>query len=422
MRLLPGTTRGGSLLLSALLAGCSNAAQAPLSLPLGRSVTTSSFGNRLDIDPYILKGGLTPLKLLELQAEGKLPSWVSHSVLQRMIEARESPRPHFDVRQDTSWVALWTSNGSHNYLIGLSKQYKTVAVIDTASNGCNLPFTVKVDHSRNVWTACELNASSLNQSVGGAMQEYSRTGLLKNSYNATPPCNPSAGCRSAFAYIYDGGSTVKNVFGALSLAGVYTCNSGGCQWQYFTGFIYWSEGDPSGKIKNIPLPYPRAQSVGFMDFDESGNIWFDYYGCESRGLCGYALGEITNPTGPSVGFKTIFGPGSFDSCPAGIYISKQDRAETLNVTDRCNREIFQYRMPVTASSTPFNALGPTPTDHGGYGQPISGGFNRTQRSIALADGNGWLDIGNVSSNTWKTAANVDTIPSLSGAAYTPSDR
>lgn len=65
--------------------------------------------------------------------------------------------------------------------------------------------------------------------------------------------------------------------------------------------------------------------------------------------------------------------------------------------------------------------GPTPTNNGGYGQPISGGFNRSQKSIAQADGDGWLDIGNVSTNTWKTAANVNTIPSLSAAAYTHSD-
>lgn len=54
-------------------------------------MTTSAAGGHPDIGPEILKGGLNPLKLLKLQAEGKLPSWVSRRVLQRMIKARERP-------------------------------------------------------------------------------------------------------------------------------------------------------------------------------------------------------------------------------------------------------------------------------------------------------------------------------------------
>lgn len=382
-------------------------------------MTTSAAGSHPDIGPEILKGGLNPLKLLKLQAEGKLPSWVSRRVLQRMIKAREGPRPHLNVLHDTGRVVVWTSNSSYDYLVGISKRQKTRALTDTAPNGCYMPFTVKVDRERNVWTACELN-----NSVGGAVQEYSRYGFLKNSYNASPPCSPSAGCQSSFAYIYDGGATAKNVFGAVSFAGTYTCNLGGCNWQYYVGFVYWTRGKPYGYNKFVALPYgdPGVESVGFMDFDKSGNIWFDYYGCQSLESCGYALGEITNPASPSFGFNTIFAPGAFDSCPAGIYMSKAGGAETLNVTDTCSREIYQYHMPVKSSSTPFNVLGPTPSDLGGHGEPVSGGFNKTDTSVVQGDAYGWLDIGSVSSNSWKTAANIDTIPSLSGAAYTPSDR
>lgn len=382
---------------------------------------TSGFGIHPEVGTEISKGGLTPLKLLELQSEGKLPSWISRPLLQRMIEAREGPRPHLDVRQDAGRVAVWTSNARDDYLIGLSKWHKTVAVIDTASNGCQMPFTVKVDHERNVWTACALNGSSLNPSSGGAIQEYSRAGFLKKSYAAVPPCNPRAGCRYAFAYINDGGKFGEHVFGALSLAGVQMCYSGDCAWQYFTGFIYWAAASPSGKIKNLPLPSPGVETVGFMDFDKYGNIWFDYYGCQSRESCGYALGEITNPTSPSFGFNLILTPRSFDSCPEGIYVSEHGGAETLNVTDTCSREIYQYRMPVTPKSKPFNALGPTPTDHGN-GEPLSGGFNKTDTSVAQADAYGWLDIGNVADNGWKAAANLYTVPYLLGAAYTPSDK
>lgn len=367
----------------------------------------------------MLRSRLTPLKLLELQAEGKMPSWFSRSVLQRMIKAREGPRPHIDARRNSGPIAVWTTNNSYDYLIGLTKKNKAVAVIDTASNGCYAPFTVKVDHSKNVWTACELN-----NSIGGTVQEYSRAGVLKYSYAAEPPCNPSAGCQSSFAYLYDGGATATDVFGAVSLAGAYTCNLSGCGWQYYTGFVYLPRSNPSANTKFVALPYgdPGVESVGFMDLDQSGNIWFDYYGCQSLGSCGYALGELTNPTSTAFGFTTIFEPGTLGSCPAGIYVSKQDGAETLSVTDTCSREIYQYHMPVTPESAPFKILGPTPSDLGGHGGPVSGGFNKAGTSTVQGDAYGWLDLGDVSSNKWKTTANIDTIPSLGGAAYTPSDR
>jgi hypothetical protein len=417
MRVSSSAPTGSLVILAALFAGCSNNPPASQSLPLGPSVTASALSGRPDLAPQILEGGLTPLKLLELQAEGKLPSWVSPPLLRRMIKAREGRRPHLNVRHHTGRVVFWTSNGSYDYLIGLSEQHKTLAVIDTASNGCYAPATVKVDHQRNVWIACELN-----NSVGVAVQEYSKAGVLKNSFTGMP-CKGS-GCQSSFAYIYDGGSTAKNVFGAVSLAGVLMCKSSSCEWKYFTGFVYWPAGNPSGKITGVTLPYgdPGVESVGFMDLDKSGNIWFDYYGCPSSEWCGYALGEITNPTSPSFGFNTILSPASFDPCPAGIYVSNQRGAETLNVTDTCSREIYQYHMPVTSGSKPFKVLGPTPSDLGGYGEPISGGFNKTDTSIAQGDAYGWLDLGDVSSNKWETAANVDTVPGLFGAAYTPSDR
>jgi hypothetical protein len=418
MRLSSATAKAGSLVvLATLLARCS-APQASQSLPLSPPGVSSAFSGHPDVGRQTLKGRLTPLELLELQAEGKLPTWVSSPLLQRMIKARESRRLRIDVGHNTGRVVVWTSNSSYDYLIGLGTKH-IIRLIDTASNGCYAPFTVKVDHQRNVWTACELN-----KSIGGAVQEYSSAGVLKNSYAATPPCNPSAGCQSSFGYLYDGGATAETVYGAVSLAGTYTCNMTRCDWQYYTGFVYWPRSNPSADTKFVALPYgdPGVESVGFMDLDKSGNIWFDYYGCRSLGSCGYALGELTNATSPSFGLNTVFAPGSFDSCPAGIYVSNQHGAETLSVTDRCSREIYQYHMPVTSKSRPFKILGPTPSDLGGHGEPLSGGFNKTDTSVVQADAYGWLDTGEVSRNKWTTTASIDTIPSLAGAAYTPSDR
>lgn len=403
MRLSSAPVKALSLVtLVAVFSGCSNPSQG-------------------QINPQTPSGGIAPLQLLKMQADGKLPSWVPRPILEQMIDARQAPRPEFNIRPNGGHVALWASNASYDYLLGFDRRHRTVAAINTAANGCYMPFTVKVDRARNVWTACELR-----QGIGGAVQEYSSAGVLENNYVGMPPCEQYDGCVYVFAYIYDEGNTATTVFGAVSLAGIEICNPT-CSWLYYTGFLYWPAGNPSGNEKFVPLPYgkPGVQSVGFMDIDRYGNIWFDFIGCKTRSRCGPALGELVKPTSAKPKFRTILAPGSFDECPEGIYISKKHRRETLNVTDSCTRELYQYHMPVTSRSKPFNVLGPTPTIEG-RGMPMSGGFSRFGTDVVQADSYGWLDVGNVSRNAWRTSAHVHVnaalLPSLLGASYTPSDK
>jgi hypothetical protein len=83
--------------------------------------------------------------------------------------------------------------------------------------------------------------------------------------------------------------------------------------------------------------------------------------------------------------------------------------------------IYQYRLPVTASSKPVRTLGPTKANYLGVGDPISGGFNKSNTKLALMDGLGWLNVGKVGPNTWKIVLSQN-FQSPSGAAFTPSDK
>jgi hypothetical protein len=96
------------------------------------------------------------------------------------------------------------------------------------------------------------------------------------------------------------------------------------------------------------------------------------------------------------------------------------KGTVLNVTDGGTRLTYQYHLPVTRNSTPFNTLGPTTMDKQGYGFPISGGFNKTESALALSDKYGWIDVGEVSANTWKRQPNG--LCPCGGAAFTPSDK
>ena len=122
-----------------------------------------------------------------------------------------------------------------------------------------------------------------------------------------------------------------------------------------------------------------------MDTDSSGNIWFDF-STSAAGDKGYGgLGEVTNPTtSPSV--RIVLPAGTY-GFPGGVYVSCH--GSVLEVTDQESRETYQYRLPVTKMSEPFNVLGPTETKYG-VGNPVSGGFNKAETAFALADLK-WID-------------------------------
>jgi hypothetical protein len=147
-----------------------------------------------------------------------------------------------------------------------------------------------------------------------------------------------------------------------------------------------------------------------MDVDNSDNIWFDYYSCVS--VCGYALGEVQNATTSPVWVTNIASLGF----AGGVYVG--NGGSTLSVIDQDARTISRYSLPGLGA---LSALGPTKMNLLGQGDPVAGGYNSTDTSIAIGDAYGWLDYGTVSSNLWKTTKNT-SLGLPEGAAFTPSDK
>jgi hypothetical protein len=147
-----------------------------------------------------------------------------------------------------------------------------------------------------------------------------------------------------------------------------------------------------------------------MDLDSAGDIWFDYYGCSSGSQCGNGIGEVTNPTTDPV-FVSIE-PPQFLQCAGGVYASA--KSTVINVIDSCTRVMYQFNT--TGSKT--GKLGPI----GRLGDPISGSFSAAGAKIAVGDDKGWLDVGTVKSNKWKTISSSYFRDGLMGAAYATSDK
>ncbi len=309
-------------------------------------------------------------------------------------------------------VALWASNTPESYLFGVNGALtKTVDIIDTKSNGCYEPAAIKVDHEQNIWVACE-EVNPTSRQFGGEL-EYGSNGAFKRSYGFSPAqCDSRSDC---YAVSYDGGpDKFGHVFAELSAGNFYYLP----HWNLNPGFYWWNAGDPSAPATFIQASLYCAPfcQISYMDTDNSGNIWFSFAG-PSIGKREYpaGLGEVTNPTtSPSV--KVVLRPGTFKGA-SGVYVSGD--GTVLNVTDSVTRKTYQYRLPVKRNSKPFNILGPTARRHG-MGVPVSGGFNEDESELALGDSFGWIDIGQIRTNTWSIYPKPDF--ACLGAAFTPSDK
>lgn len=314
---------------------------------------------------------------------------------------------------DAKAVAIWASNAFFNYLVGMDET-GSIAVdsIDVGANGCLGPNSVKIDSSRNIWVACFTNQSG--ETSGSLEQEYSSGGSLLRSFKWTTPCPQTATICGAFSN--DGGPDRSgHVFSEMN--GSYLQNNK--PYMMEDGFFWWPADRPNAAPKFIGLGTscsPICQPLN-MDTDKSGNIWFTFQG--SGHPCCSGLGEVTNPTTkPRV--LVVLAPGTY-KFGRGVFTS--DGGATLNVVDSGVRKIYQYRLPLTPASKPFNTLGPTATGlSAALGQPNTGGFNRAETKIAIGDYGGWVNLGTVASNRWTAKLSMQLLPQPVSAAYTPSDR
>lgn len=415
-------TAGSAVFVTALLSGCSNAPTSQQSLPIAGSLAPgvpapAHPGTRPHyLHPDARIGPISAMRLLELQAAGKLPAPAPAGTMRRVLaDLRAHPhRPNLHhLPHGTATVAIWALNGNNSYLIGQNKGgKKTLTAIDLEADDCVDPESVHVDHSKNVWVGCEYDS---DYSLGNVL-EYNSGGTLQGSY--TPSCpSPVSTCSYWYSYAYDAGTDGTNVYAAIPFSEEQICNPS-CSYVYGSGFEYWTAGNASATPTyiNVGEACSPVCDTDYMDLDSSGNIWFSYYGCTSS--CGGGLAEITNPT-TNPKFVSILDPSTFQ-CPGGVYIS--NHGKMLNYVDECARTISQYTMPVTSSSQPANTLGPTPTNVFGAGQPIGIGFNAHDKAVVAGDSAGWLDLGTTAKNKWKPVPSINLGDYVPGAAYTPSDK
>jgi hypothetical protein len=389
--------RGGSgiFLIALLLAGCSTTTQGASSLPAVADAISSNPMSATD----------PTLRLLERQADGELPGPISREAMQRELqEVQSQTRPRPLHRSGT--VGLWASYIGQSELLGFNTAaHKVLAVVDTAANKCFGPNAVKVDREQNVWVACEgIGASS----ASAGQQEYGPDGTIKLTY----AFDVSSRCSNCSVLSFDGGrDNDGHVFAELSIGSRETQR--GFRWTN-PGFYWWDSKNPSGPATFIRASHYCQPMCGvyYMDTDRGGNIWFDFAG-NGAGLKG-GLGEVTNPTtSPLV--RVVFPAGTYRQ-PGGVYVS--GHGTVLNVTDQGTRMTYQYHLPVTSSSTPFNALGPS------VDAPVEGGFNKTETSLALGGATYGIQIGKLPVNTWKRSACAlkGDEGACTGVAFTPSDK
>ncbi|HLY02551.1 MAG TPA: hypothetical protein VKR56_08635 [Candidatus Cybelea sp.] len=395
-------TAASIALTAALLAGCSSSTQGTSALP-GSSSRVEPRGNGPRIPAMIYQ-----------EAAGKAAAPVTHGVMQRLLATLESgKRPKLarqGVRHGTK-IGLWVADTDYAYLLGFSANgKKTINLVDAETNNCYLPIGLKVDHNKNLWVACQYNYNTFEN---GIIQEYSAAGVLLNTYNDTS-CGTSCGSSYEAGFPDDVAvDSQGNVFAANIETEVVNCNPS-CTYTYSPTVVWWPSSGGQPTFITDPNMAATAAML-FLDTDTAGNVYVD--GETSQDYPGSPeLDEISNPT-TSPTISDLIPPGTI-TYGGGVYVSTHDGAQTLNVTDQVALTTSQYPLPFGALS---RVLGPTLTNFKGNGNPISGGFNKTDTDQVIADGYGWLDVGKVNTNKYSVLTNFNIL-NPEGAAYSPSDK
>lgn len=344
-------------------------------------------------------------KLLKDQADGKRPAPMTHVAMKLAVsQFMTRPNSKLNIRPDMKRLRIWATDFSHSFIIGTSARgKKAVASINGANTGCYFPTGVKVDHATNLWVSCEASPAP---GLSGGVQMYAN-GNLTGTY--AEGCPMPSGCSGWYSYGLDVATDAAgNVFAPLA---TYSFNYDDSQ-QNGSGFEWWAPQSSSPTL--IALPYGNpVNSVYYADADSAGNLWFDYSGCIGS-QCGFGLAEIQTPTTTPT-FVPILPPGSIEY-PGGVYVS--NHGTVLNVADQGALTVQQYSIPTMALGI---KLGPTPLNNVGFSAPVAGGFSKGDVRAVYGDAFNWLDVGNVSTNTW-TIASYLGVTTAGGAAYVPSDK
>jgi hypothetical protein len=304
-------------------------------------------------------------------------------------------------------VKIWATAEQTSKLFGLSLDGKRVLTVISTKNQPvkgGSPLTLKVD-GKNLFV------TDVSGGKAGVIQEY-EDGRFVRGYS--PSC-PAANCSKFTGSIGDAVVDKSYVFAIMKQVRYQV----GSKTVSGSGYEYWPKGNPSAAPVTVLLSSDCSE-VCFYDAgdeDSSGNLWLRDYGGN-----GYGVAEITNPTSnPSMSQGLPLETFTINSGDIGGFFISND-GTVLNVGDSSHK-IYQYALPVSDASTPFNTL--TPCVEGC--DPHGFGFNSTGARAVAGDGTagkqskGWLDIGQVSTNHWRKVTNPKFTVPLSSAVYLRGD-
>ncbi len=246
------------------------------------------------------------------------------------------------------------------------------------------------------------------QNGNGAIQEYA-PGSKTPTAVYPEPSSCGSGCTLEASLLDVAFDTNGHVFGANP--GAEICNPS-CEPADL--LVWWNAGAPNSPTG---IADPDLTNADYIDVDTKGNLYVEGFG-KIGTQSGALLDEITNPASSSPSVVNLIPPASGST--DGLYISNDGKV--LNLIDGTARTIAQYALPWIAGESAFETLGPTENNYFGDGYPIDGGFNKSDKLMAIGDAGGWMDVGKVKKNHWAMAGNVNLYPGLVDAAYVPSDK
>lgn len=358
----------------ALLAGCSNSSQSPLSSAPG-------------IAPNAV-GGPVAKVLTRAQVQQLHPNVLSPS-MQKVIASRHFVRPSHLKR--TGIPKMWLTDDA-GYIWGILGKNVVTYLTD-----CSGAEGARVDHNGRLIVACT-NSATVN---------------IYNAGNVTGPADvvlyDTSGFYPADAFI----DTAGNIY-ATNLYG-FSCTTYNCYFNY-GDIVWWSTGNQNnGSSPSGSYTDPNMYENFFADVDASGNVYLD--GLNLNSIVP-EVDEITGITGTAPSSTNL---GISLNFPGGVYVNSPTKPTAfLSINDQgcygCgNNSMSTYALPYTGAAGPWGPI-VSPQNLNHTCDPVGGGFNKADSKVLLGDAGCRAGmLGATTANTWKQLLNINFSDPIDGA-------
>ena len=249
-------------------------------------------------------------------------------------------------------VGMWAIVASaYTYIFGENaKGNKTVTAIDVESNGCMAPANLKVDRAENLWLACGTSPSD-----AGVIQAYA-----SGSKKPLATFADSFTCGEGLNFDANANDVATDSSGHVFAANPFseTCDPSCTDWTY--PLVWWNAklrqltGHGHSRARHDERRLHRRRSFGetFTSKATAASI-------ASAARCSTRLPPDDRFCKDYALYRTVRSGSSVGA----VYVSNKGRV--LNIVDSGSRTMLQYALPWVSRESPFNVLGPTPTNYDG---------------------------------------------------------